>query len=797
MTRGQQREPIWQAVRHRLMLDKRWQISGGVFLLVLIAACVAFGPIVRSVAQTRAAARGLVLEIGSVRPGWFSVHLGETQVQLPGVPTLSARLDEVIVELNPWLSLRGVTVEGGQLNVNGSLETVMDQLKAWRERQRASRSTSGSDERGRGLALRATGLALAWQGLDATSSVQSIAGIELERDGEMHRAGFESAKLESRWGSLSALGATTSFEATEQGLALRSAKLEQIVGRLAIPVAPPPAADATPVAPAAIAVPPKPQALAGVKGGPASEPERPRWLEPWAGAGWARGRARLAELRELVSRFVAPAAQLEIERVQLEISRGDSVLNIGPAPLRVRRDGDAVVASLTPPAQKDGHQLTVTGKLPLTDDPIAMSFEGGPISLKTLGVREGDFGLLDVHESELTMETRIELSPRGALAMTASGRLSRLALEQAALAPEPLRDMELTWGGAVRLDLEQRKLEITDGVVGVERVRVRMNATLEARPDDLRLSLSVQIPKTPCQDLKDAAPAALLPQLEGLHLGGNFSLDSRVELDTADPKGTSVDWNLDNRCKVLETPAPVDPKRFRQPFQHFVTDSEGRATELTTGPSTEHWVPLADITPAMETALIVCEDSRFFSHNGFDNKAIRDSILDNLRAGHFVRGASTLSMQLAKNLYLGREKTLSRKLQEAAFTLLLEERLSKEDILELYLNVVEFGPGVYGIRNAASHYFNSHPGELSLAQALYLGSILPSPKANHFQEDGTLRPGWAEHLQYLMRIARKINRISDDELEAGLSERIVFGQAHQTTDSDFLFGAPLFELNDG
>jgi hypothetical protein len=349
----------------------------------------------------------------------------------------------------------------------------------------------------------------------------------------------------------------------------------------------------------------------------------------------------------------------------------------------------------------------------------------------------------------------------------------------------------------VRLDLEQRKLQITDGVVGVERVRVQVNADLEARPDDLRLALSVQIPKTPCQDLMDAAPAALLPQLEGLRLGGNFSLDSRVELDTANPKGTRVDWNLDNRCKVLETPEAVDPKRFRQPFQHFVTDSEGRATELATGPSTEHWVPLNDITPNMETALIVCEDSRFFSHNGFDNKAIRDSILDNLRAGHFVRGASTLSMQLAKNLYLGREKTLSRKLQEAAFTLLLEERLSKEDILELYLNVVEFGPGIYGIRNAASHYFNSHPGELSLAQALYFGSILPSPKANHFQEDGSLRPGWAEHLQYLMRIARKINRISDDELEAGLSERIVFGQAHQNTDSDFLFGAPLFELNDG
>jgi membrane peptidoglycan carboxypeptidase len=162
-----------------------------------------------------------------------------------------------------------------------------------------------------------------------------------------------------------------------------------------------------------------------------------------------------------------------------------------------------------------------------------------------------------------------------------------------------------------------------------------------------------------------------------------------------------------------------------------------------------------------------------------------------------VRGASTLTMQLAKNLYLGREKTLSRKLQEAAFTLLLEERLSKEDILELYLNVVEFGPNIYGIRNAAMHYFNSHPGELSLPQAMFLASILPNPKVNHFQPDGQLKPRWARHLQYLMRVAHKINRVGDDELEAGVNEQLVFGQAHPEASSDFLFGAPLYNVDGG
>jgi hypothetical protein len=470
------------------------------------------------------------------------------------------------------------------------------------------------------------------------------------------------------------------------------------------------------------------------------------------------------------------------------------VLNVGPAPFEVRREGSVVSASFLPPAEKGGKRMAMNARLPLDEGPVELSLEGGPISLQTLGVREGDFGLLGVAESALTVQTHVELSPSGTLSIAASGRAERLALEQAALAPEPLRDVDINWSGQVQLDLGQRKFTLDSAVLGLEDVHVNLSGSIEATDDDVRVGLSVEVPKTSCQDMLTAAPAALLPQLEGLRLGGTFALHSRVALDTSDPKKTEVEWELDNRCKVLETPEDIDPKRFREPFQHYVVEPDGRATEFTTGPTTELWVPLSEINPAIETGLIVCEDSRFFKHNGFDNKAIRDSILSNLKKGHFVRGASTLSMQLAKNLYLGREKTLSRKLQEAAFTLLLEERLSKEDILELYLNVVEFGPGVYGIRNGAQYYFNSHPGELSLAQAMFLASILPNPKAKRFAEDGTLKPRWAKHLKYLMRVAHKIKRISDEELEAGTNEELRFGQAQPETKSDFLFGAPLYDV---
>ncbi len=763
----------------------------------------------RSVARAKAAARGLELDIGNVRPGWFCVRLGDTLVQLRGAPAIRVKVERVQVRLTPWLSLRGVAVEGGEISIEGAPDTVMEQLKAWRAQRKSGDGEAGDAAGSAGLPIDVEDVSLVWNDVDPKALPQRVAGLYFERSAEVLRAGFASAELQSPWGSASANDVALELAATREGAVLRLAKVARVVGRLALSAPGEAAPSLQPVPAPGSAAEPTPPAASDPGG--ADDPtaaktgrrgaERSRdladWLAPFATQSWAKRSAELDALRRVARTFLADPAQIDVESVQLEIARGSSVLNVGPAPFQLRREGQVTSASFTPPAEKDGKRLTLNGRLPLDEGPIEISLEGGPISLQTLGIREGDFGLLGVSDTQLTLATRVELSPAGAIDIAASGHVSGLALAQAALAPEPLRDVDLTWGGQIQLDLGQRKFTIKNGELGLERVVVQLSGSVEAAGDDLQVGLRVDVPNTACQDLLLAAPPALLPQLQELKLGGTFALHSRVWLDSSDPKKTEVEWALENRCKVLETPEAVDPKRFRQPFQHFVTEADGRATELTTGPTTEHWVALSDITPNMETALIVCEDSRFFSHDGFDNKAIRDSILHNLRAGRFVRGASTLTMQLAKNLYLGREKTLSRKLQEAAFTLMLEERLSKEDILELYLNVVEFGPGIYGIRNAASHYFNSHPGELSLGQALYLGSVLPSPKANHFQEDGALRTRWAEHLQYLMRIARKINRISDDELEAGLGEHIVFGQAHPNSNSDFLFGTPLYELNDG
>jgi membrane peptidoglycan carboxypeptidase len=250
----------------------------------------------------------------------------------------------------------------------------------------------------------------------------------------------------------------------------------------------------------------------------------------------------------------------------------------------------------------------------------------------------------------------------------------------------------------------------------------------------------------------------------------------RVDVDTAHlDRGFHVDWDTTNSCRVVEAPAGIDVDRFRHGFRRTAYDPEGHPVTIETGPGTTDWVPLVHITKFMETAVLTTEDGAFPRHHGFDQEAIKNSIRENLRQKKFVRGASTISMQLAKNLYLDRGKNLSRKLQEAVFTMYLEQELTKEQILELYFNVVEFGPMIYGIGPAARYYFNTTAKELSLGQALYISSILPNPKIQRFGTGGAVSPTWADYLRKLMKIARGRNRITEEELDEGLRETVIRG----------------------
>jgi len=140
------------------------------------------------------------------------------------------------------------------------------------------------------------------------------------------------------------------------------------------------------------------------------------------------------------------------------------------------------------------------------------------------------------------------------------------------------------------------------------------------------------------------------------------------------------------------------------------------------------WVPLSNISPYLIKAVLIAEDDKFWRHEGFDYEAIRKAIERDLKAKKLKFGGSTLSQQLARNLYLSPEKSLLRKMSEALITWRMEKVLSKRRILELYLNVVEWGEGIFGIEAASRHYYGKTSSQLSPLEATRLAAILPSPK---------------------------------------------------------------------
>jgi len=142
----------------------------------------------------------------------------------------------------------------------------------------------------------------------------------------------------------------------------------------------------------------------------------------------------------------------------------------------------------------------------------------------------------------------------------------------------------------------------------------------------------------------------------------------------------------------------------------------------------KEWAPLNRISPYLLKAVLISEDDKFWNHEGFDFESIQKAIEKDLQAGRFKFGGSTISQQLARNLYLSPEKSLLRKAAEAVLTWKMERALAKKRILEIYLNVVEWGDGIFGAEAAARHHFGKSARDLSAEEAARLAAVLPNPR---------------------------------------------------------------------
>jgi membrane peptidoglycan carboxypeptidase len=215
--------------------------------------------------------------------------------------------------------------------------------------------------------------------------------------------------------------------------------------------------------------------------------------------------------------------------------------------------------------------------------------------------------------------------------------------------------------------------------------------------------------------------------------------------------------------------------RLTETFEHYVEVERDQWLAFMVGPENPDFVPVTDVSPYLIKSLMTTEDSAFYKHRGFIVKEFRTALIKNLEAGYFKYGASSITMQLVKNALLYREKTAARKFQELFLTWYIETLLEKDRILEIYLNIIEYGPGLYGIGPAAKHYFGKHPRDLTPVEAAFFSSILPNPKERYAQYcQGTLRNWTEDKIQRILGLMRKRDRLTEEEYVMATITPLVF-----------------------
>ena len=772
------------APARRRFVARPWLLGSASGLVVLVIALLASGPLVRARVAKEAARRRVDVTVGSVRPGFFAVSLKDVHVHLLNAPGMEVRFDEVHVDLSAGLSVREVAAHGGEIRIEGEPEDVVERLKAF---QKEGKSGTPPADKGRKLAVSADGLSLVWKLADG-----EIAGsaIGVSRDDEAIRLACGHLTAAHRRSRIEIVGADA--ELAPDGTARRVAATAVTIAQEPLVKAP----SATPAA-AVVADPappplPPPVAAAGTKGGSravaiksgakaadaaaaVAAPDEPVLPLPDLHA----ARARIATLAQAVGTRVPDGSKVDIAGLSVKLDVGGEPFAFGPGPFTMERHADVI--RLTFASEKSGDSstpLALDVELPLAAGDVTAKLSGGPVSLALLGVKEGTKGLLDVAKGTVSGHGLLVLSaPGDALTFDGQIALKAIAVKQSRLAADPLRGIDLAIA-ARGLLTDAGFMRVDDAQLDMGALHVRTHGTLEETSDHFGLALSVDVAPAACQALLDSTPRGLLPTVRTARMTGIFAGTSRVVFDTRTIDKLVLDYQIDDRCRMAEVPAELSRDRFSTSFTYRTYHPDGTASDTTTGPSTSSWTDLDGISPFMLAAVLTTEDGAFYKHHGFNHSAIKNSVAANLKARRFVRGASTITMQLAKNLFLSREKTLSRKIEEVILTDYLEQAFRKDDMMELYLNVIEFGPDVYGVTRAAEHYFGRKPEELNLPECFFLASLMPAPVRYGRQRDrGQVSEGWMHHLQTLMAIAAKNGKVSRAELAEGLAQPLVFYRA--------------------
>jgi hypothetical protein len=340
------------------------------------------------------------------------------------------------------------------------------------------------------------------------------------------------------------------------------------------------------------------------------------------------------------------------------------------------------------------------------------------------------------------------------------------------LAADPVGPVNGVSRGRAILDLPGARLEVKEAELrlgGDARAAATLSLDLRFRPERT-FDLRVSAPALDWRALSELLPPQFAPGRDAPPVTGTFGL----ELHAAGPVHDAARWALDASVD-LSLLARERESPLHGAFRHEAQLFGGRARGVVIGPQNPSFVTVAALPQHVVRAITTAEDASFWVHDGFDFHELEDAIAAGARRGQLGRGASTISQQVAKNLWLGRERTLARKAREALLTMALEASLTKRRILEIYVNLAEWGPGIVGLGEAARHYFGKDARDLSPREAAFLASIIPNPIRFHvYCARGELSPAWTARVDDLLIRLWSTGVLTTDQLDAALLERLAF-----------------------
>jgi hypothetical protein len=348
--------------------------------------------------------------------------------------------------------------------------------------------------------------------------------------------------------------------------------------------------------------------------------------------------------------------------------------------------------------------------------------------------------------------------------LLAALNVNSLEIESEIIAESKLRDLDL--GFYLDLNFGPDDMIIRpDTRIYLNRITGYIGGKIANMRGLPQFDMNFKLPMIAMNDFFASIPIPLMSRIDGIKVRGSFEFDAtlQLDLDQLDSIKYKPHLTLSEDFRVLSLGDSIEVKMLRDSFDYtFRTENDSDST-FVVGRINPYYEPLDSLPPIFVNSVLFCEDNSFFKNDGFNVLQIGRSLRDNIRAKHFARGASTISMQFIKNIYLSREKTIARKFQELILTWLfnheklLDEKRDKEKhkkrLLEIYLNIIEWGPDVRGVGRAAEFYFKKKPKDLTVGESVFLATIIPNPKKyDRYFENGVPKNKHANFMNLIVKM---------------------------------------------